>query len=829
EQAVGVLQAEVEAARARRAEQEEALRAVTRRQAESERSRAAGEARLALLDGQSAELAAEQARLGAALAERRDSADDLVQRRDIARAAREASEAQLIALTDARGVPWAASERAHAELERLRAAERAAQRTLAGLEARHDALARLAESGAGLYAGVRAVLDASRDGALSGVVGTLAGLLRVPGELEAALEAALGAHLQDIVVERWTDAERAIEHLKRRQAGRATFQPLDTVRSLGVGRAGTGPRGAGIRGVAAGLIEFDPRVEPVVAGLLGRVLVAEDLQATRAILSSLSSGWSVVTLDGEIARASGTVTGGARERQSGVLARERELRELPERRRALEAELSVIRRQANELTARSVGLIDELSRLEEQIAAETDAGRRAAGDEERAERLLADEARLAGREHARLAEIETRLGALQAEQARARTAIAEARVAAERTGAERERLASQLQTEAGSGQDDALAEARAELRALGERKRALHAERERLATRRLAAERQGAARRERLVALVQELAALEDEQARLNAAREAAAHDSRQLDGRVAAASAALQAAAAAEQAASAALARLAEEGRALERERDRLALERSRRADELELLLERAARDLDVPDAAPLLGEAEAIVDPAPLEGRIHRLRERLRRIGLVAEDAVEQYELEADRYRFLRRQLDDVRAAADALRGLMNQLEGNMDEALERTFTEVAEAFSTTFTALFGGGKARLVRVSDEDALSGLDIVAQPPGKRPQNLALLSGGERALTAVALLFAILKVNPAPFCLLDEVDAALDESNVVRVRDELRALAERTQFVVVTHNRATIEGADTLYGITMGDDGVSRTLSLRLPAEPVTG
>ncbi|MBX6343077.1 MAG: AAA family ATPase, partial [Thermomicrobiaceae bacterium] len=156
-------------------------------------------------------------------------------------------------------------------------------------------------------------------------------------------------------------------------------------------------------------------------------------------------------------------------------------------------------------------------------------------------------------------------------------------------------------------------------------------------------------------------------------------------------------------------------------------------------------------------------------------------------------------------------------------------MAEEFDRTFTEVAQAFERTFTAIFGGGRARLVRTDEEGRSVGVDIVAQPPGKRLQSLALLSGGERALTAVALLFAILRVNPSPFCLLDEVDAALDEANVVRVRDELRLLARETQFVVVTHNRATIEGADTLYGITMGDDGVSRVLSLRLPEEARVG
>ncbi|HEX3724486.1 MAG TPA: AAA family ATPase, partial [Nitrolancea sp.] len=212
-------------------------------------------------------------------------------------------------------------------------------------------------------------------------------------------------------------------------------------------------------------------------------------------------------------------------------------------------------------------------------------------------------------------------------------------------------------------------------------------------------------------------------------------------------------------------------------------------------------------------------------VEREITRNRERLRRIGVAGEDAIEQFEHESERIAFLRKQLSDIRSATEALHTLMNELNRTMASAFDETFGEVARAFEATFTSLFGGGKARLVRCDDDDGTAGVDIVAQPPGKRLQSLGLLSGGERALTAVALLFAILKVNPSPFCLLDEVDAALDEANVVRLRDELKQLAARTQFVVVTHNRATIEGADTLYGITMGDDGISRTLSLRLPAE----
>jgi chromosome segregation protein len=197
------------------------------------------------------------------------------------------------------------------------------------------------------------------------------------------------------------------------------------------------------------------------------------------------------------------------------------------------------------------------------------------------------------------------------------------------------------------------------------------------------------------------------------------------------------------------------------------------------------------------------------------------------VGEDVVAEFERESEHQAFLRGQLTDAQGAAASLWTLLTDLDRTMRQRFEATFAKVAAAFTETFTILFGGGTARLVLAAGEDGSpGGVDIVAQPPGKRLQALAVLSGGERALTAAALLIAILRVNPTPFCLLDEVDAALDEANIVRFREQLQGLAQETQVIVITHNRGTIEIADTLYGVSMGDDGVSQVLSLRL-AEPV--
>ncbi|MGH2617728.1 MAG: chromosome segregation protein SMC, partial [Thermomicrobiales bacterium] len=261
------------------------------------------------------------------------------------------------------------------------------------------------------------------------------------------------------------------------------------------------------------------------------------------------------------------------------------------------------------------------------------------------------------------------------------------------------------------------------------------------------------------------------------------------------------------------------------ERERDHAGFSLERALQDRDILRERIIDDLDLADADAVLawpcgGEP---VPVAQREAEIVRLRERLRRVGYVGEDAVADFEREHAHQRFLREQLADVEGASAALRDLLADLRRTMRARFDETFARVAAVFAETFASLFGGGTAQLVLTTgDNGAEPGIDIIAQPPGKRLQSLALLSGGERALTAAALLFAILKVNPVPFCLLDEVDAALDEANVVRFRERLQELAAQTQIILVTHNRGTIEIADTLYGISMGADGVSQVLSLRL-------
>jgi chromosome segregation protein len=852
---VADLQREEVAARAGRARTERRVADLANALADGERRAADLARRRALLAQRHETDAAERERLAAQIGERAERVGRLEAELAAFDEAAAGDDAALATLAVRLAELETEAERAQARVTEARTASAGAEHRLGHATTRLEALQRLHESGTGLFAGVRATLQAARDGTLRGVRGTLAELIEVPATYDTAIEVALGGHLQDIVVERWVDAEAAIAHLKRTDAGRATFQPLDTVRGGGGAEGRRGGGGASDRppaspphrppahGVAADLVGAAPDVAIVVRALLGRTLVVDDLPAARAALPALPSGWSAVTLAGEIARTGGSVTGGAAVRESGTLGRERELRELPreirrlteardaahaaqeavaaEPRRVAEARGAVETERAGLLAAkkeragqraRLSGWLDDLRR--EQTGAE----RRLAG-------LVASAADQAGGA-SQLADEESALAAA--------TARAQEEHAAALTDLTRE-------TEAAAGAERALAAEGRTLAALEERLRAERRRQTGLQAQERALAEEFAHRAERAAALDGERIALAAQHERL--ARDAAGLESERsllqtgrgpLDSAVRRAESEVTR-----------IARAAEAAResllAAERAHGAGELHVERAHGEVATIAQRIRDDLELEDPDELgrqdggtagrLEEDElsppsrppAVPPSVDAEREIARLKERLRRVGYVGEDVVGEYEREAAHHAFLRGQLNDVEGAAVSLRTLLNDLERTMRERFDATFSRVATAFTEAFTMLFGGGTARLILAPGEDGSpGGVDIVAQPPGKRLQGLALLSGGERALTAAALMIAILRVNPTPFCLLDEVDAALDEANIVRFREQLQGLAHETQVIVITHNRGTIEIADTLYGVSMGDDGVSQVLSLRL-------
>jgi len=704
------------------------------------------------------------------------------------------------------------------ELESLRQQRQQLEREITGQQTRLDVLNRAHASGEGFYAGVRSLLRAinRRELDLPGLIGTVAETVDVPSDLEVAIEVALGGHLQDLIVAEWADAQAAIAYLRKANAGRATFQPLDTVRPGR--RPALNARDHDLIGIAADQVNFPDQVRPVIEQLLGRTLVVTNLDASRRLLSS-APGWTLVTLSGDITRPSGSVTGGARTAEAGILARERERRSLPKtiadgtRRRdatvadiarveaairGAEAERDRLRASADE---HRLSLRDLETEIERQQRLRTEAEHAVATTAERIASLGGTQDRI----QSELAQLDQRRGELQSEHQRLQTerAAIEAAIEAEPDGEQAETAA-----------------LHAEIATLRERLRSLESAATRLRQLAATAERNATAR----VAEIDTLAATveTDERERQAFDQTALVLERKLLERRAAVTPIASQREEITETLAKAErdLQRAAERLRETERERDRASLQLARVQDEQVFLTERIRSDLELADPAVL--EEDLDDGDMPDEQEIARLRERLRRMSNVGEDVVEQHEAESQRLAYLTEQLADIDTASDGLRRVLAELNEKMSSRFTETFREVAVAFEQTFTRLFGGGTARLVMNPIEDGVAGIDIVAQPPGKRLQNLNALSGGERALTAVALLIAIQRVNPSPFCLLDEVDAALDESNVVRFRDELRDLSGSTQYVIITHNRGTIEGADTLYGVTMGDDGISRVLSLRL-------
>ncbi|MEJ7839158.1 MAG: AAA family ATPase, partial [Thermomicrobiales bacterium] len=553
----------------------------------------------------------------------------------------------------------------------------------------------------------------------------------------------------------------------------------------------------------------------------------------------LPSGWSAVTLSGEIARSNGSVTGGAAVRDSGVLGRERELRDLPTTISNLEAALSQISTHRHQLEQQATGQATEERARQTELAGLAAQQRERGGQRTRLSTWLRDvvsQRDTADQQHASAGSSRTqRASELE-------TIGHDISAAVTLRDTEREqhaRIVASIaeQREAGSEEEARLSQAQQQLAGLEERVRA---ERRRASS--LTAQR---------VALAEELGLRSQRMAELDGEQIAHKGQLTRLESEISGVQQSLDTATTermplAAQVEQAAVSRESTTG-ALERANQDL-LVRERTLSQQELVVERSRaeheaisvrifEDLTVEDPVVLLelvldagdDDDAALTDPLVAEREISRLKERLRRVGYVGDDVVTEYEREAEHHLFLKTQLADVESATASLRQMLQDLHATMHAQFEETFAKVAAAFSTSFTTLFGGGTARLVLTTDEESENGkggVDIVAQPPGKRLQNLSLLSGGERSLTGVALLFAILRVSPSPFVLLDEVDAALDEANVMRFREQLRVLASETQAIVITHNRGTVEIADTLYGISMGGDGISQTLSLRLSDMP---
>ena len=675
----------------------------------------------------------------------------------------------------------------------------------------------------GFSKAVKIVMRAAEARTLSGIHGPVGNLIHTDKDCSVAIEIALGGALQHIVVDTKNDGKNAIGLLKQRDGGRATFLPLDTIRGRSLRENGL-ENEYGFVGIASELVRCDGRYGSVIENLLGATVVVEDLDCGIQMAKRHDNRFRIVTLDGQVINAGGSMTGGSVSRNAGILSRSGELEQLHKKLKKIQSqlqdatllaesanrelqkaqyELEVARdqqRQANDRVLTLEGrknhydmLIESLEQQHESLRIQKENLQKRSTDDagrmDTIRRTIADFT-------ARAEETRGGIEMLQRRQETARQGLGEMT----------DRLTEKKARQAAlSAEGESARRSMEDLSRLRESLEGEHTDRESLR------------------------AQMEQAMAQARAEEERQQQEARELRGGIEEHRQALQ--------------KLSEEKMALETRRsqtDRLSrtcndtlLNCEREVTRLEGKLNGSALEekqildklweryeLSHSDAQALRVELESVPKATR---RIGELNREIKGLGAINIGAIEEFDRVNTRYTYLSDQRNDVEKAKEELLGIIEEITKQMTEIFATQFEILKQSFQETFLELFGGGRATLELEDENDILRcGIEIKAQPPGKQLKTLSLLSGGEKAFVAIALYFAILKVHPTPFCVMDEIEAALDESNVVRYARYMRRIAGKTQFIVITHRRGTMEEADVLYGITMQERGVSTVLTANL-------
>ena len=718
------------------------------------------------------------------------------------------------------------TRRAGEEYERLTAESQKLLSIKQELGSRLKLLTEMQRDYEGYNLSVKQVLmEAERRGG-AGVHGVVASILHAPQKLERALDMVLGGTLQNVVVDRDEDAKAMIEYLKRNRYGRATFLPISSIRGrtldMGERRVLSMP---GCVGLASEMVTYDPIYRGIVENLLGRTVIAEDLNSGIAIQRAGRYQFRLVTLDGDVMHSGGSMTGGSvQSRMTSLLSREREITESAENMKKLTEKLAQAQNQLKKGEEERAALKRERAQLFDDVHQQEIAVTRAEDHLARAREELNGHTGRA----ARVNEARAQLAEQKAEILSQLDALGQRRETTEDEGEALRKKAQALQA--------SLSEKRAALNAqrqeagdarvaLATAKRGFEALKQDLS--RLNAQKGDAAR-----ALAEAAESLRALACRLKADEEALTTE----EGRLELARRGLNGAREDFQRADESRLKAQTELKEISESAERLRVateEFTDRSHRAEMALSRAENDLEQMTARiwedyQLTYEgAEPFRDPdfklAESEKRLNTLRAAIRAMGPVNVSAMDEYRETSERYTELSAQRDDLERAKNDLMGIISELTGKMETQFRAQFEQLDVYFRQTFTELFGGGRAELRLEDPKDALNtGIEIVAQPPGKKLQMLSLLSGGERALTAIAILFAMLKLKPTPFCILDEIEAALDDANIDNFAEYLQTYSNKTQFVVVTHRKGTMSRCDALYGVAMEEKGVSKLVSVKL-------
>ena len=698
-------------------------------------------------------------------------------------------------------------------------AEQRLGRELDAARQRLSVLRELEKNMDGYQNSVKAVMRAAGARRLRGVIGPVSAILKVEPGCEVAVETALGGALQNIVVENEAAAKAAIALLRNDNAGRATFLPLDTVQP-GVFRG----RLSGTARLASSLVQADRRYDNIVSNLLGRIIVVDDINEASRVARDNGFRSKVVTMDGQVVNAGGSFTGGSVQRSAGLFTRKQEMEELRVKAARLQKDCLAAQEKTDQCK-------EQVDALQAELTATASEQITAANDKVRAE---AEQKRL----EAAVQQLETARSNGQQQIDALQAALTESRSKADAAAQQQAELTAKIDlltaemNRIAEGDDSFLAR-QSELSQKLSAKRLEQVTRQKdaeLAYSQIAALEQraqdAAARRasleESLAALAQRSESCRTE---ISAIRQAKTDSQTEIAAKEKAIREATEKRLERQQAETETLARArtsADSREEMGREMARLAERKAAAETEYDQTVAKLWDEyqLSVSQAEELCIEFESLT---ALRAQVADLRGKIRALGSVNVSAIEEYKEVKARYDALVRQVTDVEESRSELSRMISKLSAQMKEIFSDSFRAINENFGRVFTELFGGGEASLVLEDESDVLScGIGIRVAPPGKVIKNLEALSGGEQALVAISIYFAILAVNPAPFCILDEIEAALDDANVVRFAQYLRRVSDKTQFIVITHRRGTMEAANVLYGVTMQEDGVSKLLKLDL-------
>ncbi len=708
------------------------------------------------------------------------------------------------------------------KLDKLKDQENILRNDIQFKNSRITMLSDLEKNMEGYQGSVKAVMREVRRGVLKGIHAPVSQIITVKDKYSSAIETALGAQIQNIVTDTENDAKKAIGFLKESHAGRATFLPLTAIKGKVLDEKELDDC-FGYINLASELVEYDKKYTEIIKSLLGRTVVAEDLDAAIAIAKKYNYKFKIVTLDGQVVNAGGSMTGGAKLQNAGILSRGNELEKLKASLSESEENLVILLKdlEAQQESFSSVNaelegckgeiisLGEEKIRVEGVLALrkgnyENTLQAQTLADEEKAQltvriKSINDGASSANEKlvvlQAELDKVEAELSTLTGDRESLREkrekltadaaninlsiATAEKEIEAKKEEIARLKNRSTSHKDKLSQLDSEIEEINKRNEEIRERIEVLNGEAEGLRT-------QSSASKEQVASLISKREQYEQESGKLRILEREKTEEREKLGGEKA---------------------RLSERKETMEKEFEDI---QNKLYDEYELT-KREAEELDI-----------VIEDIPEAKKRLNELKSKIRGLGNVNVSAIEEYKEVSERYSFMHTQVSDVEKSKAELIKLINELTGKMGVQFKEQFDKINFSFGQTFSELFGGGKASLVLTDESDVLEcDIDIKVQPPGKNVQNISLLSGGEKGLSAIALLFSILKVNPCPFCIFDEVEAALDDVNVARYASYVRRMTSNTQFILITHRRGTMEEADMLYGVTMQEKGVSKLLELK--------